>query len=156
MYLLALIGARKCEMVRGQQEESNPLIQTGKEMLPSSQTVTEQLRQQTHDSQFHGISSLKGEGGFVHRAILAAGSTGNKCAQMFQHCCSNTRHMEASVWQHGQGQGSRSCFMYRGFCRLLWAWWLARVTGAGLQVPETLSLKSYILISVSTTRAQSF
>lgn len=93
-------------MVRGQQEESNPLIQTGKEMLPSSQTVTEHFRLQTHDSQFHGISSLKGEGGFVHRAILAAGSTGNKCAQMFQHCCSNPRHMEASV---AGGAGAALC-----------------------------------------------
>lgn len=38
------------------------------------QTVTDQLRQQIHDSQFHQISSLKGERACVHTSILAAGS----------------------------------------------------------------------------------
>lgn len=140
--------------MRAQQEESNPLYRLGKKMLPSSQTVTEQLRQQTPDSQFHGISSLKGEGGLCTELFLQLAPQEISVHRCSQHCFSNTRHVEASVWQLG---GAGNCFMYRGCsCRVPWTCWLARVTGARLKVPETLSLKSYILISVSTTRAQSF
>lgn len=47
------------------------------------QMVTDQLRQQIHDSQFHQISSLKGEKAYMHNLFLQLVPNERKCAQVF-------------------------------------------------------------------------
>lgn len=114
-----------------------------------------QGNQQTHDSQFHVISSLKGERGGLCTELFLQLAPEEINVHRCSSTASGTRRLQCGSTPRAGGAGR--CFMYRGCsCRAPWAGRRARVTGAGLKGPETLSSESYILISVSTTKAKSF
>ena len=125
------------------------------------QTVTDQLRQQIHDSQFHQISSLKGESVCMCTHLFLQLVPNEKkartgvlsAASLTWDTCSLQSGFRSST---AKQRVSGNCFIYRGhFCSVPWICRLASDTGASLKNPETLSLKSYILILVSI-RSQSF
>lgn len=136
-----------------------PLTQAEQKTLPSSQN------KQWQSSKGNRLMTLNSVWFLLKR------ERGALCTELFLqlapeeisvHRCSSTAPGTQDTWRLQCGStpgagGAGNCFMYRGSsCRAPWAGRLARVTGARLKVPETLSSKSYILISVSTTRAWGF